>query len=1141
MRNGVRSYLPWAAPRAVLVFFAAVAFALTGATGARAATLPAGFQESTAFSSLSEPISVEFAPNGRVFVAEKSGIIKTFTSLSDTTATQFADLRTKVHNYYDRGLMTIAVDPNFPVEPYVYVYYVHDAAIGGTAPRWGQAGQTSDPCPGGTVDGCVVSGRISRLQVSGETMTGPEQVLVEDWCQQYPSHAGGGLEFGADGYLYYSGGEGASFSFTDYGQGGNPANPCGDPPGGTSMSPPTAEGGKLRSQDFRSTSDPLGLSGAVIRIDPDTGAGVVGNPLFSSTNANERRMLAFGLRNPFRLAIRPGAGDVWVGDVGQGQWEEVDRVISPFGGPRNFGWPCYEGGLNSSGTPINSTHSPISTLDLDLCESLYATGGATPPYWAYHHGDEIVPGENCQEQQGSALSGMAFAPATGSFPDTYDGALFFSDHSRECIWVLRADANGLPDPATKQAFAQAAGFPVDLEFGPNGELFYPDIVAGSVRRISFAGGPGNDPPTAVATGTPQSGNVPLAVNFDASESSDPDPGDVLSYAWDLDDDGQLDDSNNVSPSFTYTSAGVYTVTLRVTDASGAFNEDTVTINAGGGGPPTPTIGTPAAGTTWGVGQSIAFSGSATDPDDGALPAAALDWQLIVHHCTSPGNCHEHGIESFENVAGGTFVAPDHEYPSHLELKLTATDSQNNTATVSRQLDPRTVTITAASDPPGMAVSLGSASGTAPVNVTAIEGSANTLSAASPQVNNNTTYEFASWSDGQAQTHNVAPTSSTTYTARFAPRTPGTSTLIFTPSADARVETASPASNFGTATTLRTDGGADPDVESYLRFLVDGLTGKVQSAKLRLSSTAASGGDTADGPAAFATSSSWGETTINWNNKPPPTGGALSDSGSISLNSWTEWDVTPAVTGEGPVSFRLASVVNDGVNFHSREAATVDRRPELVLTVLNDSFPRPKSATPLRVSLVPAYNACASPNRTHGPSLVHPSCNPPARSSSELTVGTPDANGEAVNSSGSVKVGVIAGTPGPPDEADVAVALTLTDVRNAVGLTDYAGEVQMRAAFRVTDRANGPGTDEPGTVQDLDVPVNAMCAVTPDDPAVGSTCGVVTTLDAVVPGIIVEVRRSVWEIGQIEVLDGGPDGDADTPGNGVFARQGVFVP
>ncbi len=1122
--------------RAAVALLAAIAVALPGAA-AHATTLPAGFQESTAFSGLTEPISVEFAPNGRVFVAEKSGIIKTFTNLSDTTATQFADLRTKVHNYFDRGLMTIAVDPNFPADPYVYVYYVHDAAIGGTAPRWGQAGQTSDPCPGGTVDGCVVSGRISRLQVSGETMTGPEQVLVEDWCQQYPSHAGGGLEFGADGYLYYSGGEGASFSFTDYGQGGDPANPCGDPPGGTSMSPPTAQGGKLRSQDFRSTSDPLGLSGAVIRIDPDTGAGVVGNPRFSSTNANERRMLAFGLRNPFRLAIRPGAGDVWVGDVGQGQWEEINRVTSPFGGPRNFGWPCYEGGLNSSGTPINSTHSPISTLDLDLCESLYASGGATPPYWAYHHGDEIVPGENCQEQQGAAVSGLAFAPATGSFPDTYDGALFFSDHSRECIWVLRADANGLPDPATTQAFGQAAGFPVDLDFGPNGELFYPDIVSGNVRRISFAGGSGNDPPTAVATATPQSGSVPLEVDFDGNQSVDPDPGDSLTYTWDLDDDGQRDDSNSASPTFTYTNAGVYTVTLRVTDTSGAFDEDTVTINAGGGGPPTPTINSPVAGTTWGVGQSIAFTGSATDAEDGPLPGSALDWQLIMHHCTSPGNCHEHSIQTYENTAGGTFAAPDHEYPSHLELKLTATDSHGNPATTSRQLDPRTVSVTAATNPPGLTVSLGTASGTAPVTATSIEGSAVTLTTPSPQVQSGTTYDFASWSDGQPQTHNVSPTSSTTYTAMFAPRTGGTSTLTFNASADAPVDLANPNTNYGSATTLRTDAGGDPDIESFVRFSVDGLTGTVQSAKLRLFST----NSTVDGPAVYSTSAGWGESTITWNNKPAPAGGALADSGGIATGVWTEWDVTPAVTGEGLVSFRLASAVTDGVNFHSRESTTTNLRPELVLTMRHGAYARPQGASPVRIPLVPAFNPCTSPNRVHGPPLDDGSCDPPAQSSSQLTVGTPDANGQTANSSGYIRLVAIQGSLATgEDEADVRVTLSLTDVRNRSNLADYPGEVQVRTPVRITDRANGTAFDQPGTVQDLLVPVNAPCATTLAS-NVGSTCGVVTTLDAVVPGTITEGARSVWEVGPLEVLDGGPDGDADTPGNGVFAKQGLFVP
>ena len=90
---------------------------------------------------------MRFAPDGRVFVAEKSGLIKVFDNLSDTTPTVFADLRTKVHNFWDRGLLGLALDPNFPTNPYVYVLYTYDAPIGGTAPRWGTAGVTSDACP----------------------------------------------------------------------------------------------------------------------------------------------------------------------------------------------------------------------------------------------------------------------------------------------------------------------------------------------------------------------------------------------------------------------------------------------------------------------------------------------------------------------------------------------------------------------------------------------------------------------------------------------------------------------------------------------------------------------------------------------------------------------------------------------------------------------------------------------------------------------------------------------------------------------------------------------------------------------------------------------------------------------------------
>ena len=143
-----------------------------------------------------------------------------------------------------------------------------DAPIGGTPPVWNDDCQSP---PGATDDGCVVGARLSRLTAAGDVMTGPEEVLIEDWCQQFPSHSIGTLDFGADGALYVSAGDGASFTFVDYGQNGFPArNPCNDPPTGIDgfQTPPTAEGGALRSQDLRTLADPVGYNGTILRVDP---------------------------------------------------------------------------------------------------------------------------------------------------------------------------------------------------------------------------------------------------------------------------------------------------------------------------------------------------------------------------------------------------------------------------------------------------------------------------------------------------------------------------------------------------------------------------------------------------------------------------------------------------------------------------------------------------------------------------------------------------------------------------------------------------------------------------------------------------------------------------------------------------------
>ncbi|TLZ83810.1 MAG: hypothetical protein E6K03_03900, partial [Methanobacteriota archaeon] len=188
-------------------------------------------------------------------------------------------------------------------------------------------------------------------------------------------------------------------------------------------------------------------------------------------------------------------------------------------------------------------------------------------------------------------------------------------------------------------------------------------------------------------------------------------------------------------------------------------------------PPVATIATPVAGTTWKVGDTVSFSGSATDPEDGTLPASALTWDIVLHHCApdDPNSCHTHLIQSFPGVAQGSFAAPDHEYPSYLEVRLTARDSGGQTDVKSVRLDPQTTTFQFTTDPSGVGLQLvlGSTAGTAPFTRTVIVGSTNSMSAPSPQTIGGTTYTWASWSDAGAQTHNVVAGSlSATYTATF---------------------------------------------------------------------------------------------------------------------------------------------------------------------------------------------------------------------------------------------------------------------------------------------------------------------------------------------------------------------------------------
>jgi glucose/arabinose dehydrogenase len=583
-----------------------------------------------------QPTQIEFGGDGRIVVGEKAGTVKIFDSAADTSPTLAIDLRDRVYSGGDRGLLGMTIDPLWPSRPYVYVLYTRDAPPGAEPPVW------HDECTGATAgDGCVVSGTLSRLEISlTNQQVGPEVRLIDGaWCQQYESHSIGDLQFGADGALYVSAGEGGSWNLTDYGQVGGspgsatPVNPCGDPPTpvGTTPTPPTAEGGSLRAQDLNTPGDPLGLSGAVLRIDPDTGAALPDNPLAGGDPADDRHV-AFGLRNPFRITDRPGTDEIWIGDVGWVEHEEIDVLPDPTASVTNFGWPCYEG---------PDRQSQWDAQDLDLCERLYdgTYPAATAPRFATGHPQGP---DGCVS---FALTGLTFYDPTvspGAYPARYDGALFFSDFVG-CLWAAPLDGSGEPD------FDKAESLPGvhfgdawDLEQGPDGALYL--AGAGGIKRLAAVD---NLPPVPALNIEPQFGFAPLQTVLDASASSDPD-GDDLTYAWDLDSDGEYDDAAGASVDWTFAEPGDFNISVEVSDgeltATASGNVQVVGDECTEDCPPpddeafSAYIDLPLQGHRFGADTVLPLRGHLADPAGQTVVDATLSWTATLLACDASDSC-----------------------------------------------------------------------------------------------------------------------------------------------------------------------------------------------------------------------------------------------------------------------------------------------------------------------------------------------------------------------------------------------------------------------------------------------------------------------------------------------------------------------
>jgi glucose/arabinose dehydrogenase len=766
--------------------------------------LPPGFQDEVVLEGLEQPTNFRFAPDGRVFVAEKPGRIKVFDDLEDPTPELFADLRGSVYDNGDRGLLGLELDPDFASNGRVYALYTWDHVLGTpwnpADPAYGEPEDSGDPdCPTqNNTSSCLVSGRLVRLtedtlnpnHAVEEGGRPKEEQLLEGWCQQFNSHSVGELQFGPEGALYVSGGDGASYeSIPDYGQLGTPPNPCGDPPTAKGVSPeiepekprPDAEGGALRSQNLEL------LNGAILRIDADTGAAWPGNPLAASGDENTRRTVAKGFRNPFRFTADQLTGEIYVSNVGSSEIEEIDRFQAPPLGLYNSGWPCFEGLVR---------HHQYREKGLNVCTAMYAgePNSFSPPFFSYSHRQSVVPDDECPIESGSALGGISFYEGS-QFPSKYKGALFFADAVRGCFWVIPEGEDGKPDPAKTERFMREGKvYPgVKIGEGPGGYLYYASLFSdegdgdGEIHRIAYR----PNSPVARLEAKPPYGDYDGSGNFkttvDASKSSDP-TGDALTYEWDLDEDGIFEISGSAkTQALTFTKAEQEArekakpfplspnrvVAVRVDD--GTFTSVARVTIYPGAKPPVVTITKPTASEQWSVGDLVKLDGKgirwkSDGTEEEVKEPLPYYWVTRMAHCPDPANptaCHEHPLETFSGIRRPEFIAPQHDYPSYIKIILRVSDPRGLSGTATLDFQPQTVNLSLNSSPPGIKLLAANTEAVSPFAVPAIDGSEILISAPATALVGGRTYTFSSWSDGGPRAHAIlVGPGQTAYTAAY---------------------------------------------------------------------------------------------------------------------------------------------------------------------------------------------------------------------------------------------------------------------------------------------------------------------------------------------------------------------------------------
>ncbi|MFC4589998.1 PQQ-dependent sugar dehydrogenase [Sphaerisporangium corydalis] len=655
------------------------------APAAGALTIPASdyqqVQLAVGASELGEAMSLAVLPNRSVLHTARDGTLR----VTDVSGNTKVSGRLNVYSHDEEGLQGVAVDPGFASNRYIYLYYSPRLSTpSGDAPTSGSQSQ---------FDAWKGELHLSRFTLnSDDTLnTGSEKVVLAVQNDRGQCcHVGGDLDFDAQGNLYLTTGDDT-----------NPFESAGYSP----LDERTDRNPQFDAQ--RSAGNTNDLRGKLLRIHPEADGTYTipsGNLFPPGTSKTRPEIYGMGFRNPFRMSVDKATGVVYLGDYGpdagssnsargpSGQ-VEFDRITSA----GNYGWPYCTGGNTSSETynewnfATNGTGSKYNCSGGPTNNSFRNTGlttlPAARPAWIKYAGDSGSPSEFGSGSE-SPMGGPVYRYDANlnsrvKFPQTLDGRFFAGEYGRRWIKAIEVKSDGSRGEIS--AFPWSGTQVMDMAFGPDGALYVLDYGTGSnnqaLYRVEYIGS-ANRNPIAKAAADKTSGASPLTVTFSSSGSADPEGG-TLGYSWNFGDGGT---STAANPSHTYTTNGTYTPTLTVSDPQGLTGTASLVVSVGNTAP-TVNLTTPGDGQLFSFGDTVSYTVTGSDPEDGALDCSKVTVTYLLGH-----DSHRHQITSQSGCGGSLAVPTDGEHDAAANVygvfEASYTDAGGLTSTSTRILQPR---------------------------------------------------------------------------------------------------------------------------------------------------------------------------------------------------------------------------------------------------------------------------------------------------------------------------------------------------------------------------------------------------------------------------------------------------------------------